>query len=94
MHQSVSTFEQFLVKGIKDTLNEAWQSHLNVLSSLMKWMNKLLELYSGETVSENGQGSSNDSLADDQWNGDKSSISEDSSEYSIATRSRPGWYNS
>ncbi|XP_034180934.2 uncharacterized protein LOC117604687 isoform X1 [Osmia lignaria lignaria] len=89
MHRSVSTFEQFLVKGIKDTLNEAWQSHLNVLSSLMKWMNKLLELYSGETVSENGQSSPNDSLADDQWNEDESSFSEDSLEHSIATRSRP-----
>ncbi|XP_012141516.2 uncharacterized protein LOC105661749 [Megachile rotundata] len=85
LHRSIANFEQFLIHGIKDTLNEAWQSHLKVLSSLMEWMTKLLELYSG-AISENGEISSG-TLTDNQMNENESSNSDDS-EQSMA-RSKP-----
>ncbi|XP_026666656.1 uncharacterized protein LOC108632842 [Ceratina calcarata] len=50
LHRSAVDFEKFFAMGMKDTFNEAWQGHVNVLTSLMGWMTKLLDLHaSGES---------------------------------------------
>ncbi|CAL7938784.1 unnamed protein product [Xylocopa violacea] len=83
VHRSTTNFETFFAEGMKDTLKEAWKGHVKLLSSLMDWMNKLLELHVGQSSSEKGQSSSDASasLAD-------SSVDEDSNSESLQQLAR------
>ncbi|CAK9801140.1 hypothetical protein ANTQUA_LOCUS2712 [Anthophora quadrimaculata] len=88
IHQSAVDYEKFFAQGFKDTLNEAWQSHVKILSHLMDWMTKLLELHTGEDHSGNGQNSSDTSASQEEWNSDEESNPEDSKEFPLS-RSKP-----
>ncbi|XP_076626100.1 uncharacterized protein LOC143344179 [Colletes latitarsis] len=79
MHRSATEFEKILINGIKVTFNETWQSHVRIFSSMMEWMNKLLELHGGAN-SENIQSSPDASTAVEASNENEDSNMEDSSE--------------
>ncbi|CAD1471457.1 unnamed protein product [Heterotrigona itama] len=85
MHHSAIDFEKFFAEGMKDTLKEAWQSHVRILSSLMDWMTRLLELHNGGSFSGKEPSSSDTSQA--EWNSDENSDSENMQEL-VATRPR------
>lgn len=87
LHRSAIDFEKFFAQGMKETLKETWQSHVNVLTHLMDWMTKLLELYSGENGHE--PSSSEKSTSQVEWNSYENS--ENMQEF--ATRSRTGYFN-
>ncbi|XP_076761884.1 uncharacterized protein LOC143429916 [Xylocopa sonorina] len=63
VHRSTIDFENFFAEGMKDTLKQAWQGHVKLLSSLMDWMSKLLELHVGQSSSGKGQSSSDASAS-------------------------------
>ncbi|XP_011878682.1 PREDICTED: uncharacterized protein LOC105567985 isoform X2 [Vollenhovia emeryi] len=44
-HRSALEIQKFLIRGIKSSFEESWQSHLNILACLSEWMTKLLELF-------------------------------------------------
>lgn len=92
MHHSAIDFEKFFAEGMKDTLKEAWQSHLRILSSLMDWMTKLLELHNGGSFSGKEPSSSDTSTSQVEWNSDENSNSENMQEL-VATRPRSGYYH-
>ncbi|XP_054014523.1 uncharacterized protein LOC128895708 [Hylaeus anthracinus] len=79
MHRSATGLETFLVKGITVALNETWQSHVKILSSMIEWMTKLMELHvvgnggNGQTVLES-------SVEVEESNEDEDSNMEESSE--------------
>lgn len=87
LHRSAIDFEKFFAQGMKETLKQTWQSHVNVLTHLMDWMTKLLELYSGENGHE--PSSSEKSTSQVEWNSYENS--ENTQEF--ATRSRTGYFN-
>ena len=94
VHHSAIDFEKFFAEGMKDTLTEAWQSHVRILSSLMDWMTKLLELHNGGRFSGKEPSSSDTSTSQVEWNSDESSNSESMQELvARATRPRSGHYN-
>ncbi|KAL0130121.1 hypothetical protein PUN28_002011 [Cardiocondyla obscurior] len=43
-HRSALKVQQFLIRGIKNSFKESWQSHLEALDCLSQWMTKLFEL--------------------------------------------------
>ncbi|KOX81015.1 hypothetical protein WN51_05702, partial [Melipona quadrifasciata] len=88
MHHSAIDFEKFFAEGMKDTLTEAWQSHVRILSSLMDWMTKLLELHSGGSFSGKEPSSSEASTSQVEWNSDENSNSENTQEL-MARATRP-----
>ncbi|KAK1130867.1 hypothetical protein K0M31_017171 [Melipona bicolor] len=94
MHHSAIDFEKFFAEGMKDTLTEAWQSHVRILSSLMDWMTKLLELHNGGSFSGKEPSSSDASTSQVEWNSDENSNSENTQELvARATRPRSGYYH-
>lgn len=88
LHQSAIDFEKFFAQGMKETLKETWQSHVNVLTHLMDWMTKLLELYSGENFNGHEPNSVDKSTSQIEWNSEEDS--ENMQEF--ATRSRTGYF--
>ncbi|XP_020719721.1 uncharacterized protein LOC110119488 isoform X2 [Bombus terrestris] len=89
MHRSAVDFEKFFAEGMRDTFKEAWQSHVKVLSSLMDWMTKLLELHSGGSTSGKEPRSSDTSSSDTstsqvEWNSDEDLDSENMRERVVA----------
>ncbi|XP_043520297.1 uncharacterized protein LOC122534065 isoform X3 [Frieseomelitta varia] len=88
MHHSAIDFEKFFAEGMKDTLTEAWQSHVRILSSLMDWMTKLLELHNGGSFSGKEPSSSDTSTSQVEWNSDENSNSENMQEL-VARATRP-----
>ncbi|XP_076249193.1 uncharacterized protein LOC143188681 [Calliopsis andreniformis] len=81
MHRSAVDFEKYLVNGIKVILNETWQSHVKILSCMMDWMIKLLELYAGvEESSGNGQQSPDNTEVSEEVDDNEMSDFEDDSE--------------
>lgn len=95
MHHSAVDFEKFFAEGMKNTLTEAWQSHVRILSSLMDWMTKLLELHNGGRFSGKEPSSSDTSTSQVEWNSDENSNSESMQELvaRATTRPRSGSYN-
>ncbi|OAD61609.1 hypothetical protein WN48_00760, partial [Eufriesea mexicana] len=80
LHRFAIDLEKFFAQGMKDTLMEAWQSHVKVLSCLMDWMTKLLELHMGESFSGKEPSSSDTSTSQVEWNSDEDSNSENMQE--------------
>lgn len=97
MHRSAVDFEKFFAEGMRDTFKEAWQSHVKVLSSLMDWMTKLLELHSGGSTSGKEPRSSDTSSSDTstsqvEWNSDEDLDSENMRERVVA-RPKSGYHD-
>lgn len=97
MHRSAVDFEKFFAEGMRDTFKEAWQSHVKVLSSLMDWMTKLLELHSGGSSSGKEPRSSDTSSSDTstsqvEWNSDEDLDSENIRERVVA-RPKSGYHD-
>lgn len=95
VHRSSVEFEKYLVNGIKLVLNETWQSHVRILSCMMDWMTKLLELHVGVDKSEKEQPTPDKEAASAEWNQSELSDYEDDfgsdSEQTSMARSKNGW---
>lgn len=91
IHGTATDFEKFLLQGVKITFNEAWQSHVQILSSMMSWMTKLLELYSddsdGEDPVEEQSSPQDDVTADDDMS------SQSLEEFKAVVRPKSGYSN-
>ncbi|XP_015429533.1 PREDICTED: uncharacterized protein LOC107186225 [Dufourea novaeangliae] len=67
LHRSMTDFEKLLVSGIKNVMNESWQSHVRILSCVMDWMNRVLE-FSSDEGSRDGQQMTDTSTAVEESN--------------------------
>ncbi|XP_076293957.1 uncharacterized protein LOC143215584 isoform X2 [Lasioglossum baleicum] len=68
LHRSTTEFQKFLVKGVQNVMNEAWQSNVKIMSCMMDWMNKVLDFYS-DSDSSSGQQPSDASKTEGKLDG-------------------------
>lgn len=45
VHRSALEIQKFLIRGIRSSFNESWESHYKILYCLSEWMKKLLRLF-------------------------------------------------
>lgn len=51
-HRSALEIQKFLIRGIRNSFKESWQSHLKIFVCLSQWIMKLLELFGCVNLSD------------------------------------------